>query len=84
MSADRLTFGPKLAGLSRGLDEANVNGEILKAALEKAQKELIIELCGRRHARDTGNRFRRAGTARRTLVTRRGVVEFRLVKVRSL
>jgi len=61
-----------------------VNGEILKAVLERAQEELIDELCGRKYARDVVRRFRRAGTARRTLVTRHGVVELRLVKVRSL
>ena len=61
-----------------------MNGEILKAVLERAQEELIDELCGRKYARDVVRRFRRAGTARRTLVTRHGVVELRLVKVRSL
>lgn len=44
-----------------------MNREILKAVLEKAQNELIDELCGRRYARGEGKKFRRAGTAKRTL-----------------
>ena len=35
----------KVAGLSRDLDEANVNKEILKAVIVKAQNQLITELC---------------------------------------
>jgi len=52
--------------------------------LEKVQDEFIQELCGRRYSLGEGSRFRKAGTAKRTLVTRHGVIEFRLVKVKSL
>jgi len=73
-----------LTSLSRRLDEANVNREILKALLEKAQDELIDELCGKKYSRSGDKKFKRAGTAERTLITRHGIIEFRLVKVRSL
>jgi transposase-like protein len=73
-----------ITSLSRGLDKANLNKEILKAVLEKAQNELIQELCGPRYSRGGDRKFRRAGTAKRTLTTRHGTVEFRLVKVKSL
>ena len=52
--------------------------------LEKIQDELIQELCGPRYSRGGNTRFRRAGTAKRTLTTRHGTVEFRLVKVKSM
>ncbi|MDH7478100.1 MAG: hypothetical protein QHH17_06950, partial [Candidatus Bathyarchaeota archaeon] len=62
----------RLAGLSRDLDEANVNREILKAVIEKAQDQLVTELCGNKYARNTDARFKRAGTTDRTLETRHG------------
>ena len=52
--------------------------------LEKAQEELIQELCGPKYGRGGDTKFRRAGTAKRTLTTRHGTVEFKLVKVKSL
>lgn len=73
-----------VTGLSRQLDEANVNREILKAVIEKAQEELVDELCGVRYCRDKERKFKRAGTVKRTLLTRHGKIEFRLVKVKSL
>ena len=66
------------------MDEANVNREILKAALEKAQEDLVNELCGTKYSRKEDKKFRRAGTAKRKLVTRHGKIEFTLVKVKSL
>jgi len=47
-----------------------MNREILKVLLEKAQEELINELCGRRYSRGGDRKFRRAGTTKRTLVKR--------------
>jgi transposase-like protein len=73
-----------ITSLSRGLDQANLNKTILKSLLEKAQDELIQELCGPRYSRGGDRRFRRAGTAKRTLETRHGTVELRLVKVKSV
>ena len=58
-----------VTGLSRQLDEANVNREILKAVIEKAQEELVDELCGGRYCGDKERKFKRAGTAKRTLLT---------------
>nr|MDO8083046.1 transposase [Candidatus Freyarchaeota archaeon] len=66
------------------LDEANLNREVLRAVLEEAQDQLIDELCGGKYARNQDRKFRRAGTAKRTLVTRHGTIVFKLVKVRSL
>jgi len=74
----------KLAGLSRDLDEANVNREILKAVIVKAQDHLIDELCGKKYARNKDAKFKRAGTVTRTLITRHGKIGFKLVKVKSL
>lgn len=73
-----------LTGLSRDLDEANVNQAILKAVLEKAQDQLVTDLCGRKYARNRDAPFERAGTTDRTLVTRHGTIAFKLAKVRSL
>jgi len=73
-----------VTGLSRQLDEANVNREILKAIIEKAQEELVDELCGGRYTRSGDRKFKRAGTTKRTLLTRHGKIEFTLVKVKSL
>ena len=64
--------------------EANVNRAILRSVLEKAQEELVQELCGSRYSQGGDRGFRRAGTTKRTLETRHGTVEFRLVKVRSM
>jgi len=61
-----------------------VNKTILKAAIEKAQEQLINELCGRKYGRNRDARFKRAGTTDRTLVTRHGTIEFKLAKVKSL
>lgn len=66
------------------MDEANVNKEILKAVIEKAQDRLITEMCGRKYARNRDAKFTRAGTDDRTFITRHGTMEFKLVKVRSL
>jgi len=75
-----------IIGLSRGLDEANLIKVILKAFLERIQEDLVNQLCGERYTRNRDSRYKykRAGTARRTLVTRHGTISFRLVKVRSL
>nr|MDO8080117.1 transposase [Candidatus Freyarchaeota archaeon]MDO8082789.1 transposase [Candidatus Freyarchaeota archaeon] len=80
----RVTGDLSLIPLSRSLDEANLNREVLRAVLEEAQDQLIDELCGGKYARNQDRKFRRAGTAKRTLVTRHGTIVFKLVKVRSL
>ena len=49
-----------ITSLSRGLDEANLNRAILKSVLEKAQEELVDQLCGEKYSRDEERRFRRA------------------------
>jgi len=56
----------------------------LRALLEKAQGELVDELCGKRYARDRERKFNGPGTVRRTLITRHGKIELTLVKVKSL
>jgi len=56
----------------------------LRALLEKAQGELVDELCGRRYARDRERKFKRAGTVRRTIITRHGKIELKVIKVKSL
>jgi hypothetical protein len=61
-----------------------VNKEVLKAVIEKAQDQLITELCGRKYARNREAPFERAGTTGRTLVTRHGAIAFKLIKVKSL
>jgi transposase-like protein len=61
-----------------------VNKEILKAVIEKAQDQLVTELCGRKYSRNKAAKFKRAGTTDRTLETRHGTIEFKLVKVKSL
>lgn len=60
-----------------------MNKEIIEAVLEKAQEELIDELCGAKYSRSGDKKFKRAGTAERMLITRHGIIEFRLVKVKS-
>ena len=80
----QVTGDLSLIPLSRSLDEANLNKEFLKAILEKAQDQLIEELCGKKYARNTDKKFQRAGTTQRTLVTRYGTIKFKLVKVKSL
>jgi hypothetical protein len=52
--------------------------------LEKAQDQLVTELCGRKYDRNGDATFKRAGTTDRTLVTRHGTIAFKLAKVRSL
>jgi transposase-like protein len=52
--------------------------------LEKAQEELVNELCGGKYGRNEDAKFKRAGTTDRTLITRHGKIEFKLVKVKSL
>jgi len=62
--------GLNLTSLSRCVDEANVNRAILRAVLEKAQGDLINELCGRKYARSEDKKIRRIRIAERPLVTR--------------
>lgn len=77
--------GPiSISNLSRQLDQTNLNKEILQTALEKHQEDLVTQLCGERYSRNPDQKYRRAGTARRTLVTRHGTISLRVVKVRSL
>lgn len=61
-----------------------MNKEILKAIIEKAQDQLITELCGIKYTRNKDAKFKRAGTTDRTMVTRHGTIGFKLVKVKSL
>jgi transposase-like protein len=72
-----------LSSLSRKLDHTNINKKILTATLHKHQEELIDRLCGERYSR-VERSFRRAGTSRRTLVTRHGNITLRVIKVRSV
>jgi transposase-like protein len=74
----------KLPSLSRDLDTANVNKEILKAVIEKAQDRLIDELCGEKYSRHMDAKFERAGTDYRTFKTRHGTIKFKLAKVKFL
>lgn len=72
-----------LSSLSRKLDHTNINKQILEAALNKHQEELTDRLCGERYSRVENRPFKRAGTTRRTLVTRHGNLTLRVIKVRS-
>jgi hypothetical protein len=73
-----------LANISRKLDEINLPKEILKSALVKLQKEIILEFCGPKYSRDKNRKYKRAGTTDRTLYTRHGKVSFKLTKVYSM
>jgi transposase-like protein len=73
-----------LANISRELDQVNLPKQILKSAIEKLQASLVLDLCGPEYERTSNRRFRRAGTTSRTLLTRHGKLEFRLVKVHDL
>ena len=73
-----------LTSLSKKLDEINLPKEILKTTLTKLQDELILELCGRPYQRDTNRQFQKAATTNRTLKTRHGPIQFKLVIVRNL
>ena len=73
-----------LANLSRKLDEINLPKEILKTTLTKLQNELILELCGPSHQRDPNRQFQRAATTNRSLKTRHGKIQFKLVIVHNL
>ena len=73
-----------LANISRKLDEINLPKEILKSALVKLQKEIILDLCGPKYSRDKNRKYKRAGTTDRTLYTRHGKVSFKLTKVYSM
>ncbi len=79
-----ITGDLNLASISRELDEINIPKEVLKKAIVKLQAELVLELCGPTFLRDPKRKFSRAGTTNRTLLTRHGKVEFKLVKVRDL
>lgn len=73
-----------LTSLSRELAEINIPGKILKSALTKLQDELIMDLCGPKYERKPSREVLRAGTTSRTLWTRHGKVEFRVVRVHDL
>lgn len=61
-----------------------MNKEILKAAIVKAQDQLVTELCGKKYARNRDAKFERSGTDVRSFKTRHGTIEFKLAKVRNL
>jgi len=73
-----------LTSLSRELAEVNIPGRILKSALTKLQDELVLDLCGPKYERKPHREVLRAGTTSRTLWTRHGKVEFRVVRVHDL
>jgi hypothetical protein len=56
----------------------------IKSVLEKAQDELVDQLCDKKYSRYENRNFKRAWMAKRTLETKHGTVEFKLVKVKSL
>ena len=70
-----------LANISKELDEINIPKELLKSAIIKIQEELVLDLCGPEYERNPNRRFSRAGTTSRTLHTRHGKIEFKLVKL---
>ena len=72
-----------LANISRKLDEVNIPKEILTSVLIKLQDEIVKDLCGSKYLRIRNRQFKRAGTTDRTLNTRHGKVNFKLVKVYS-
>jgi len=72
-----------VSNLSRQLDQENINKLVLKAAIENLQEDLVNHLCGERYTRDPERRYWRAGTAKRTLVTRHGTITLKIIKVRS-
>jgi len=73
-----------LTSISRKLDEINLPKEILQATLTKLQEELILELCGAPYQRKTNRQFQKAATTNRTLKTRHGPIQFKLVIVHNL
>jgi transposase-like protein len=73
-----------LTNISKELDEINIPKELLKSAIIKIQEELVLDLCGPEYERNPNRRFSRAGTTSRTLHTRHGKIEFKLVKVYDL
>jgi len=73
-----------LASISRELYEINIPKEILKKAIVKLQEDLVYELCGPKYSRTPNRHFCRGGTTNRTLLTRHGIVKFRLFKVHDL
>jgi len=72
-----------LASISQKLAQANIPKEILNSALVNLQKEIVNDLCGPRYAREKKYKFKRAGTANRTLSTRHGKINLRLARVYS-
>ena len=73
-----------LANISRELDKVNIPKEILKSALGNLQDGLVWDLCGPEYERNPNKRFSRAGTTKRTLLTRHGEIEFKLARVHDL
>jgi len=73
-----------LANISQKLEEVNIPKQILKSAIVKLQEELVIDLCGQQYQRNPNRQFSRAGTTRRTLLTRHGQIKFKLAKVYDL
>jgi|GEM_PF-1961368 len=73
-----------IANLSRKLDEINLSKQILQASLTKLQDKLIQELCQPTYQRQPNKQFQRAETTNRTLKTRHGNIELKLVIVHNL
>lgn len=73
-----------LANISRELNEVNIPKQILRSAIINLQDELVLELCGSKYLRGPNRKFIRAGSTDRTLWTRHGKIEFKLLKVRCL
>ena len=73
-----------LTNLSHELTEVNIPGKILKSALIKLQEELVMDLCGPKYERKPDREVTRARTTSRTLWTRHGKIEFRVVRVHDL
>ena len=71
-----------LEGLVEAFRREGVEEALLRECLEQLQEQLVSELCGSRY-RPLKQGYRRAGTRKRTIKTRRGPVSFRLAIVQA-
>jgi len=70
-----------LPALTQRMHEGGLGREDLVAVLTERDKELVDELCGPKYKPKKRSRYKRAGTKRRTLGTRLGLVEIRVHRV---
>lgn len=72
-----------ILSIAKGIEESNLEKQVLRQILEAVQEGEVLRLCGNKHARNQDNRWERAGSSNKTIGTCLGKIKIKLAKVRD-